>query len=123
MIAPVEPPPGTTFINNVLTIPLSAAPDLAASNGFRVFSTVIGSVQPNVIVINLGGTLFKAFTSICTHQQCTVADFSGGLINCPCHGSQYDTTGKNVAGPAPSPLREYATRFDAVSRTVIVTKS
>jgi Rieske Fe-S protein len=120
----VEPPvAGAAFNGNVLTVPLSGAPDLAAANGFHVFSSPIGGVQPNVIVINLGGGLFRAFTSICTHEQCTVSDFSGGRINCPCHGSQFDTTGRNVVGPAPSPLREFATRLDAATQTLTVTKS
>ena len=122
--AVVEPPvSGATFANNVLTVPLSGAADLSVANGFHVFSNPINGVQPNIIVLNLGGNLFRSFTSICTHQQCTVADFSGGRIHCPCHGSEYDSTGRNVAGPAPLPLREYATQFDASTRTVTVTKS
>ena len=122
--AVVEPPvSGATFSNNVLTVPLSGAADLSVVNGFHVFSNPINGVQPNVIVLNLGNNLFRSFTSICTHQQCTVADFSGGRIHCPCHGSEYDSTGRNVAGPAPLPLREYATQFDASTRTVTVTKS
>lgn len=45
-----------------------------------------------------------AFTAICTHRGCTVKP-SGAQLRCPCHGSVYDAfTGKNVSGPAPSPL-------------------
>ena len=45
-----------------------------------------------------------AFSAICTHMGCTVAP-SGSKLNCPCHGSVFDAlTGKNVSGPAPSPL-------------------
>jgi Rieske Fe-S protein len=48
---------------------------------------------------------FKAFTSICTHQQCPVAEVAGGTINCKCHGSKYSITdGSVVNPPAPSPL-------------------
>lgn len=44
-----------------------------------------------------------AFSAVCTHQGCTVAADGAGL-RCPCHGSTYDLTGANTAGPAPSPL-------------------
>jgi Rieske Fe-S protein len=47
---------------------------------------------------------FKAFTAICTHQQCIVADVTT-TINCNCHGSKYSITdGSVVNGPAQRPL-------------------
>jgi nitrite reductase/ring-hydroxylating ferredoxin subunit len=49
---------------------------------------------------------FRAFTAICTHQGCTVANVTGGTINCPCHGSKFSATDGNVVqGPAERPLR------------------
>lgn len=51
---------------------------------------------------------FKAFTAVCTHQGCTVGSVKQGLINCPCHGSDFKITdGSVVKGPADKPLREY----------------
>ena len=48
---------------------------------------------------------FKAFTSICTHMGCPVAQVSNGTIDCNCHGSQYDiATGAVTRGPAKKPL-------------------
>ena len=48
---------------------------------------------------------FKAFTAVCTHAQCVVADVSDGSINCPCHGSQFSIEdGSVVGGPAPAAL-------------------
>ncbi|WP_406283793.1 Rieske (2Fe-2S) protein [Embleya sp. NBC_00896] len=48
---------------------------------------------------------FKAFTAVCTHQQCLVGSVSGGEIRCPCHGSRFDVaTGAVLGGPAPRPL-------------------
>jgi Rieske Fe-S protein len=48
---------------------------------------------------------FHAFDRTCTHQQCLVTDIQDGKIHCNCHQSLYDmSTGKNVGGPAPSPL-------------------
>ncbi|MBC2903277.1 Rieske (2Fe-2S) protein [Streptomyces cupreus] len=50
---------------------------------------------------------FKAFSSTCTHQQCTVATVSDGTINCTCHGSRFNITDGSVARPpATRPLPE-----------------
>jgi Rieske Fe-S protein len=47
---------------------------------------------------------FKAFTSVCTHQGCTVAEVVQ-TINCNCHGSKFSITdGSVVTGPATAPL-------------------
>lgn len=47
----------------------------------------------------------RAFSSICTHQGCPVADVAGGRIICPCHGSQFEAdTGEVAEGPASRPL-------------------
>lgn len=48
---------------------------------------------------------FKAFSSVCTHSGCTVGNVSNGIINCPCHGSQFDAANGSVKkGPATKPL-------------------
>ena len=61
--------------------------------------------NPAVVVTRTAGGDVHAFSSVCTHQGCTVAAVTGGTIDCPCHGSRFDaTTGAVRAGPAPSPL-------------------
>ncbi|WP_155055517.1 Rieske (2Fe-2S) protein [Streptomyces blattellae] len=42
---------------------------------------------------------FKAFSNICTHQQCPVASVSGGTINCTCHGSKFSIEDGSVRHP------------------------
>jgi len=48
---------------------------------------------------------FKAFSAICTHQGCTVGTVADGLIQCPCHGSEFRIADGSVArGPAAKAL-------------------
>lgn len=60
-----------------------------------------------------------AFSAICTHMGCTVAP-QGSKLDCPCHGSVYDAfTGKNLSGPAPSPLPAVPVKLDATGDGVV----
>lgn len=59
---------------------------------------------------------FKAFTSVCTHQGCTVSAGTDGVIPCTCHGSQFSMEdGSVLQGPATSPLPEVAITVDGDS--------
>ncbi|MGK5628363.1 Rieske (2Fe-2S) protein [Streptomyces sp. URMC 123] len=61
---------------------------------------------------------FTAFSAVCTHQGCTVAEVSGGIARCPCHGSGFRITDGSVAsGPAGRPLpRQAVTVVDGTVR-------
>jgi Rieske Fe-S protein len=48
---------------------------------------------------------FKAFSAVCTHQGCVVAEIKGEDIDCTCHGSKFSIKdGSVVNGPATKPL-------------------
>ena len=67
--------------------------------GGRVFEAL------KVVVTQPTSGDFKAFSAVCTHQACTVAEVANGVITCPCHGSQYDiATGEVRKGPATKAL-------------------
>lgn len=58
-----------------------------------------------VVVTQPTAGVFHAFSAICTHQGCTVREVAGDTINCPCHGSKFNSAdGSVVRGPAPKPL-------------------
>src|SRR5271166_3097722 len=85
----------------------------AGALGAGAIITACGGNQPGGTVLEAQDTVltqpqagqFKAFSATCTHQGCTVSDVSGGTINCPCHGSQYNIVdGSVVTGPASQPL-------------------
>jgi cytochrome b6-f complex iron-sulfur subunit len=114
----VTPPTtvGVSVSGNVITVDLTQVPALTAASGFILVA------RPSTIIIHTGDD-YRAFTSTCTHQQCTVGDFRGGRIICPCHGSQYDATGQVVEGPATQRLREFAVSLDAGAQKLTVTAS
>ena len=61
----------------------------------------------DVVITQPSKDQFKAFSATCTHQGCTVADVSGGTINCGCHFSKFSATDGSVKnGPATQPLPE-----------------
>lgn len=60
-------------------------------------------------------------TAVCTHLGCTVNLSETGYA-CPCHGSTYDSHGRNTGGPAPLPL-VYFHVFKGASGDIMVDKS
>lgn len=58
-----------------------------------------------VVVTQPTAGVYKAFSATCTHQQCLLADVSGGTINCACHGGAFAIAdGSAVKFPAIDPL-------------------
>ena len=77
---------------------LVAAADVPVGGGVILAGEKLVVTQPEE------GT-FKAFSSTCTHQGCTVTKVADGTIDCPCHGSAFSVADGSVqGGPAPSPL-------------------
>jgi Rieske Fe-S protein len=65
--------------------------------------------ERGVVVTQPSAGQFKAFSAICTHQGCTVAEVRAGTINCPCHGSRFSAAdGSVVNGPAARALKAIA---------------
>jgi Rieske Fe-S protein len=65
-----------------------------------------GEIGSGVVVTQPTAGAYKAFSSTCTHMQCTVSSIDGGFIICPCHGSHYAiATGvPTPSSPAKKPL-------------------
>lgn len=47
----------------------------------------------------------------CTHRGCEL-NVGGGIYSCPCHGSEFSTTGQVLEGPADQNLKVYKTETD-----------
>ena len=62
---------------------------------------------------------FKAFSAVCTHQGCILANVSDGTINCTCHGSRFSIEDGSVEnGPATTSLPEKTVTVSGTSLTV-----
>lgn len=70
-----------------------------------------GVIKGGFVVTQPAQGTFKGFSKVCTHQGCDVSRIDGGVIICPCHGSQYSIEDGSVqAGPAPKPLPPVAVK-------------
>lgn len=77
---------------------LAATADIPEGGG-KVFA------DQKVVVTQPAAGEFKAFSATCTHQGCAVKSVSDGVINCPCHNSNFSISDGSVqSGPAPKPL-------------------
>ena len=64
-----------------------------------------GLIKGDYVITQPTKNSFRAFSKVCTHQGCDVNKVEGGLISCPCHGSQFSIAdGAPQNGPAPKPL-------------------
>lgn len=91
---------------------------LAATSDIPVGGCTVFSEQKCVVTQPSEGT-FKAFTSVCTHQGCTVSASSDGVIPCGCHGSEFSIEdGSVLQGPATSALSEVAITVDGDNITL-----
>ena len=68
-----------------------------------------GGVVVKKVVVTRSGSQVRAFSAVCTHQGCLVEKVTANAIECPCHGSRFDTaTGQVLSGPASAPLARVA---------------
>ena len=84
----------------------------------------VGSVKKiddkKVFIFSDENGLF-AMTTVCTHLGCIVFKTEWGF-QCPCHGSQYNGSGKVIGGPAPRSLAWFEISQD-IDGTLVVDAS
>jgi len=96
---------GITVSGNVTTIDLTKSDTsvLAGQGGWLLIG------QSQLLAVNVDGDTIRAFTSVCTHAGCATSwAFSNNLFTCNCHGSQFNTSGGVVRGPASADLQEFS---------------
>jgi Rieske Fe-S protein len=84
-------------------------------------SQIVKFGRKPVILIRTDNGEFRAFEATCTHLDCIV-QYRSDLkqIWCACHNGLYDTRGRNLSGPPPRPLEEYAVNI--VAGEILVSK-
>jgi Rieske Fe-S protein len=93
----------------------AARPALAPTSDVPVRGGKILEGRKVVLTQPKAGT-FKAFTAVCTHQGCIVAQVKENTISCPCHGSTFNAAnGEVTQGPASRPLREIDIKVDGTA--------
>lgn len=98
-------------------------PDSASSTGntikvgnFPALANVGTLVQVNGFqaVKRTGAATFAAYSMVCTHQSC-LTQLSSNMFFCPCHGSEFDSSGQVIRGPASRALGQYTTSYDSTT--------
>ena len=113
---PQLPAVNATLSGSTVALTVDSTSPLAAVGSAALVQTSGGSL----LVAHTGTDTFTALTSVCTHQVCTITSYQGGTYMCPCHGSEFSTSGSVVRGPAFAPLRSFATHFAAPTLTITV---
>jgi cytochrome b6-f complex iron-sulfur subunit len=90
-----------------VAVTIGASSPLASTGGMALVTSTAG----NFLVTRTGPTTFVALTAECTHQACVVSGSTGQAFVCPCHGSEFDTSGHVLVGPASLPLQQFPTQF------------
>ena len=81
--------------------------EFISNNGDNTRNLVQGlNGDPTYLIIENNKIKNFGLNAICTHLGCVVPwNYAENKFMCPCHGSQYDTNGKVIRGPAPLPLQ------------------
>ena len=94
-----------------LEIPLSAFKD--GKSGKDLHSVIINNATGAPIVLyKHSDTDIIALLMECTHQGVELA-ISGNILSCSAHGSEFDTRGNVITGPAFQSLKQFPVTIDA----------
>jgi cytochrome b6-f complex iron-sulfur subunit len=96
-----------TLSNGVVSVSIATGSPLATTGGMALVNSSGGLF----LVARTGVSSFAAVTAQCTHEACVVSNGTASTYVCPCHGSEFDTSGRVIVGPAVAPLRQFTTQF------------
>jgi cytochrome b6-f complex iron-sulfur subunit len=114
--APPLPVIAGNLSGNTVTVGIDGSSPLSSVGG----AALVQAGNRAVLVSRTAQDAFTALTATCTHEACTVNGFQSSLYVCPCHGSQYSTTGTVVRGPATRGLQQFPAQLSNNVLTISV---
>jgi cytochrome b6-f complex iron-sulfur subunit len=111
--SPSENVPALTSVSasvsgRTVSITIDSASALSSVGSAATTRTSLGTF----LVARTAQESFTVLTATCTHEACTITGFSSSRYVCPCHGSQFNTSGTVAMGPASRSLQQYSSQFN-----------
>jgi cytochrome b6-f complex iron-sulfur subunit len=106
----------SNIVSNTVTLTIDASSPLASVGN----AALVNASGRSFLVARTAQSAFMALTAVCTHEGCTVSNYQNQMYECPCHGSQFSTSGSVVKGPASRSLSQFATSFAGNVLTIAV---
>lgn len=103
-----------TVAGNAITLNVDAPSPLATVGA----AALVRSSATDVLATRTAQDTFSAVTATCTHEACTITGIRNQIFVCPCHGSQFTSTGSVVSGPATRSLRVHATSLSGSTLSI-----
>lgn len=100
---PTLPGATATLVNGAVTLAIDAASPLSGVGSAALVQSPLGTL----LVVRTAQGAFSVVTALCTHEACTITGLDGSTFVCPCHGSEFNTSGQVLSGPAGTSLRQF----------------
>lgn len=92
-----------------LAVKLDEVPSLGKVGG----SATVKLAGQEILLIRLSASEIRGVSPRCTHQNCDVKyNLKTSKLDCPCHGSSFEPTGKVLKGPATKNLKSFPAVLD-----------
>ncbi len=101
------PTVNATVVNNSITVSIDSSSPLGSVGGLALLELQQGAF----LIARTAQDAFLVVTAMCTHQACIITGQNGSNYVCPCHGSQFSTSGGVLSGPATVALQQYVSQF------------
>jgi cytochrome b6-f complex iron-sulfur subunit len=103
-----------TQSGGTVTLAIDAASPLAAVGSVALVQSPSGSL----LVAHTAQDTFLAVSARCTHEGCTITRYASQTYICPCHGSQFSTSGRVLSGPATGQLTSFVAELSGGQLTI-----
>lgn len=95
---------------DMLIVPLSEF-RMEKGDKLRDFVLIHSPYGFPICIYKISENTYSAALMKCTHRGCEL-NVGGGIYSCPCHGSEFNTQGKVLEGPADQDLQLFKTTID-----------